>query len=213
MNRKSGSRIGGAGTVPLFFVLTLLLLPANARMWGQASDSSAHPKEPLEYDYCGNLVPATLPHMYRYAFRLVNSLEKAAKQQGSESDPGKSMTPGLRYQLGLSEADFVVFEDSAIRFGVKEEAFNKQLAPIREADRAQHPDSHRSLSESARAANRGVIREREEALSKEFDDLHARLTPSHAKALDEHVLDLYTRTLTVPGSAPRQSTPCVMPNP
>jgi len=159
------------------------------------------------------LVPATLTHMYRNAFRTVNSLEKLAKQQGSESDPGKSATPSLRYELGLSDADFVVFEDSATRFGVKEEAFDTQLATIREADRAQHPDSLGILSESARQAIRAIIRNREEALSKEFDDLHARLAPDHARTLDEHIVAFYLKGLVVPSSAPRASTPCPMPNP
>ena len=63
-----------------------------------------------------------------------NSLEDRAEQQG------KSVRIPLRFQQGMSEADFAVFEDSAIRFGDKEETFNKQLAAIRQADRAQHPD-------------------------------------------------------------------------
>jgi hypothetical protein len=201
-----------AGRIPLFLALALFAA-ANARMLGQTVDHGEHPKQPLEYDYCGSLVPATLPHMYRNVFRTVNSLEKVTKQQEIENDPGKSVQTSLRYELGLSDADFAVFDDSATRFGAKEEAFDKQLAAIREADRARHPDSHGVLSESARLANRALIRNREAALSKEFDDLHARLAPDHARALDEHVVAFYLRGLIVPNSAPRASTPCAMPNP
>ena len=182
-------------------------------MLGQTVDPGVHPKEPLEYDYCGSLVPATLTHMYRNVFRTVNSLEKLAKQHGSENDPGKSVKPSLRYELGLSDADLLVFEDSATRFGVKEEAFDKQLAAIREADRAHHPDSHGVLSESARQANRAVIRDRETTLSKEVDDLHTRLAPDHARTLDEHIVAFYLKGLVVPSSVARATTPCAMPKP
>jgi hypothetical protein len=203
MNWKLGSRSRTVGPVPRFLVFVMLFLAAaNACIRGQ----TIVPKEPLEFDYCGNLVPATLPHMYRVEWRFLNQL-------GSERDPGKSLTYGYRDFIRLSEADFAIFLDSAARYGAREDARNKQFAAIREADRAHHPDLRGALSESAREAHRALIRDMDKALAEELDNLHARLGPNVAKALDERIVYWYRVGYRVPNSAPRASAPCAMPNP
>jgi hypothetical protein len=185
--------------------MTLLLTAVSIQIKGQVSENAVHPKEALEFDYCGSLVPATLSHLYAYAFRVRNSSEERAEQLG------KTFRGSLRYELGISEADFVVFENSAIRFGGKEEAFNQQLAAIKNADRVQHPELHGALSDSARKATHAILAEREEVLAQEVDDLHSHLAPKEAEVVDKHMADFYVRGLTVPKSAPRASVPCVPP--
>jgi hypothetical protein len=185
--------------------MTLLLTVVNIQVSGQVSENAVHPKEALEFDYCGNLVPATVPHLYAYAFRLRNSVEEKGEQRG------KTFRGSFRYELGISEADFVVFENSAIRFGGKEKPFNQQLAAIKEADRAQHPELHGALSDNARKATHAILAERDKVLAQEVDDLHSHLAPKEAEAVDKHMADFYVRGLTVPKSAPRASVPCVPP--
>ena len=63
--------------------MTLLLMAVSIQIKGQVSENAVHPKEALEFDYCGNLVPATLPHLYAHAFRVRNSSEERANQSGT----------------------------------------------------------------------------------------------------------------------------------
>jgi hypothetical protein len=182
-------------------------------MQGQTTNLGAQPKEPLEWDYCSRLVPATLPHMYGVEWGFLSQLKKQEKQLGADKDPGKSLTWGWRYYLKLSEADFEVFTASALRYVAKRDALEKEFAAFRAADEAQHPELHHRLSESAQKADRALIRGMDKAMAEELDNLHAHLAPNVAKALDERIVVGYTEGLRVPSTAPRASSACVMPNP
>jgi len=189
--------------IACFFVgfATLAIISAPAQETLQPS----HP--PLEYDYCGSLVPATLPHMYRYAFRLLYKPKKDIPMYA------ESARATLKYHLRLTDAELQLFADSAVRFDDRDDIdFSQRLAEIRKADHEQHPDSHGMLSESARKANRAVIREREQVLVQNVDDLRAHFAPKRVKEIDAEVVSLYANSLTVPPSAPRASTPCAMPD-
>src|SRR5271168_4223096 len=161
---------------------------------------SAQSQSPVEYDNSGHLVPATLPHMYRYAFRAVHDLEEATKGQG----PGKSARPGLRYELGLSEADFEIFEDSAIRFGQRDKDIRKQIAAIAKADWPRHPGNW-VLSQKARTQVHALLAKGEDDLANELVTLKAGLSPQSAVALDARVTRLYAITLVVPPGAGNRS--------
>jgi hypothetical protein len=195
--RKHLSRIASA------LALSALLGPPST----PAQETLQPAQQPLEYDYCGSLVPATLPHMYRYAFRLLYKPKKDIPMYA------ESARATLKYHLHLTDAELQLFADSAVRFDDRDDAdFSQRLAAIREADHAQHPDSHGVLSESARKANRAVIREREQVLVQNVDDLRAHFAPKRVKEIDAEVVNLYANSLTVPPSAPRASTPCAMPD-
>jgi hypothetical protein len=187
------------------------LMPASAAhaqsstVASQDSETGVQPKEALEYDYCGNLVPASVPHMYRYAFRLVDSITKQGEQQG------KSYRSSLRYSLGMSDSDFTLFEESATRFASDDAAFDKQIAALKQTDRAEHPELHGALSESARKSVHAILAKQEADLVEEVHSFRNRFAPDHAKALDKKITERYIQTLFVPPSAPRASVPCVPP--
>jgi hypothetical protein len=125
---------------------------------------------------------------------------------------GEVNTNPKEHQLRLTDAELPLFIDSAVRFGDKDADFERRFAAIRKADHEQHPDSHGVLSESARKANRAIIREREQVLVQNVDDLRAHFAPKRVKEIDAEVVNLYSNSLTVPPSAPRASTPCAMPD-
>jgi len=145
--RKHFLRIAGVLTI----IASFGAASASAQETPQPS------QQPLEYDYCGSLVPATLPHMYRSAFRLLYKPKKDIPMYA------ESARATLKYHLHLTDAELQLFTDSAVRFDDRDDMdFSQRLAAIRKADHEQHPNSHGVLSEGARKANRAVIREREQ---------------------------------------------------
>jgi pimeloyl-ACP methyl ester carboxylesterase len=177
---------------------------------------SAQSQNPVEYDATGHLAPATLPHMYRYAFRVHNSLEALASEQEKTRGSGASVSGAIRYELGLSEADFAVFEDSAYRFGRSDKDLKRQIAAIRKADWVRHPRTW-ALSEAARTQVHALLAQGESDLTNEVALLKAGLSPKGAAALDAQIVHFYSKNLLVPapGSQNKLSQPIrsVIPSP
>lgn len=167
--------------------------------------NDSDPTVPLEYDYCPGLVPATLPHLYRTVMRLYYVSEMSAQKRG------KTTHPSWCYELRLSDADCSVFQDSAESFGERDDAFTKQDSAIRRADRAQHPELHGALSESARKETDAIYSKREAELIQQVATLRARLAPKQVTSLDKTITEWYLRHTTIPANAPRATTPCEKP--
>jgi hypothetical protein len=149
-----------------------------------AQDPLLEPKA-LEYDAQGNLVPASLPHIYLWFFRVLNLREELSKDNTTGS-----VRDGLRLWLGMTEADFAVFESAALRYGKKEKEFKTLIADIWKADLARHP-ANRALTQQARTAVHALLAAREEPLNSELAAMKAALSPASAAALDRRVVHEY----------------------
>src|SRR5437899_234996 len=57
----------------------------------------------LEYDEHGKVVPATLPHMYRWAFRTQNALEEQSDKRLSKGITTGSVRDALRFRFEMTE--------------------------------------------------------------------------------------------------------------
>jgi hypothetical protein len=146
----------------------------------------------LEFDEHGKMVPATLPHIYRWAFRHQNALEEVSDQVLSTRTSG-SFRQNLRFELGITQADFVVFQSAARRYGMKEKEIKARSAAVAKADRAQHSNNP-ALSLKARTAVQALLAEEEEALNSELAAMKAALSPGSVTALDRRVVHDYAKT-------------------
>jgi Putative serine esterase (DUF676) len=164
----------------------------------------------VEYDENGHLVAATMPHMYRYAFRVQNAMERFATRAASQGRDG-SVRNVLRYELRLPNADFGLFEDAAIRFGAKEEDIRRRIVAARKADWATHPRTW-ALSEKGIGIVHGLLAEDESELTTDVGILRGSLSAKGAAALDAQVARFYARTMMIGqgGQKPRSST--TLPN-
>jgi hypothetical protein len=172
--------------------LAFLLLPAQAQ------------HNPVEYDENGQLVPATLPHMYRYAFRVQNAMERFATRAASQGRDS-SVRYVLRYELGLDNADFGLFEDTAIRFGAADKDIRHQIVAARKADWATHPRTW-ALSAKAVGVVDGLLAQNENELQTQVGILRGSLSAKSTAALDKRVARFYAKTMMVGQGAQPKST-------
>jgi hypothetical protein len=180
-----------------------------------AQDPLLEPKA-LEYDAHGNLVPATLPHIYLWFFRVLNLQEELSKDTTTGS-----VRDGLRLRLGMTEADAAVFESAALRYSKKEKELKTRIAAIWKADLARHPGD-RALTQQARTEVHALLAEREEPLNIELAAMKAALSPACAAALDQRVVHEYVayehqervfpdEEIVEAGATPRKPQPDVIP--
>lgn len=145
----------------------------------------------FEYDEHGKLVPATLQHIYRWAFRHQNILEKESDKVLSKGMSG-SLRQNLRFRLEMTEADFAVFRSAALIYGQKEKEIKARTAAVGKADLTEHPNNP-ALSWKARTAVAALFAEQDEALSIELATMKAALSPASAAALDRQVIYEYAK--------------------
>jgi hypothetical protein len=160
----------------------------------------------LEYDEHGKVVPATLPHMYRWAFRTQNALEEESDKRLSKGITTGSVRDALRFRLEMTEADFAVFESTALRYAKKEKEIRARMAAVGNADRARHPNT-RALSQKARTEWAALFAEQDEALNSELATMKAALPPANAAALDRQVVYEYARSFVPPSSQEKTGAP------
>jgi hypothetical protein len=185
--------------------LSILVTLAVCTMRGQDTPAQRPLLESnaLELDEHGNLVPATLPHIYRCMFLEQNSLEEESDKLLRKGITTGSVRHALWYELGMTEADSAVFESEARRYAGKEKEINGRIAAIRKADLALHPNTW-ALTPKARTAVHALFAEQEEALNNELAAMKAGLSASSAAALDRAVVHRYAKSFYAPGRTPYQ---------
>ncbi|HEY0786373.1 MAG TPA: IPT/TIG domain-containing protein [Acidobacteriaceae bacterium] len=166
--------------------------------------TAVHAQEPLEnaaptqLDIHGKQVPATLPHMYQFAFRLQSNLEKLAEDQVQAGGTGVAFRTYLQSRLHLTETQFASFKAAAARFDQKEREMKFRLHAMKMADRNAYPGAH-ALSDSAKPAIHQALAELDAASESEAATLHGLLGPDLADRLDTHVTQLYAGVSSIPG--------------
>ena len=175
--------------------LAVLVTLAVCTMRGQDTPAQRPLLEPnaLELDEHGNLVPATLPHIYRSMFLEQNALVEESDKLLKKGITTGSVRHVLWYKLGMKEADSAVFESAALRYAKKEKEINGREAAIRKADWALHPNTW-ALTPKARTAVHALLAEREEILNNELATMKAGLSASSAAALDRAVVHHYAKS-------------------
>jgi hypothetical protein len=143
------------------------------------------------HDSQGNLVPATLPHMYEHAFRAQSVMEKQAAKEENRGGSGAAFRDYLRLKFNLSGKQFLEFENSSLRFDRVDQDIKKRIHAEVEAGKAAHLKTQ-VFSEDAKTKIHNLIAERVSAANEEIQSLHQALGTAATQQLDTAVVSLYS---------------------
>jgi len=146
---------------------------------------------PTQLDPHGNRIPATLPTMYKYAFRLQNSMNDLAAKREASGQAGSPVRDLLIQRFNLTRQQFDSFEGSTTRFIHKEQEIESRISTAHDADRQTHPET-RALSPEAKTSVDAMYAEIDKAASDEVEALHREFGPQTSQKLDAAVVKFYS---------------------
>jgi hypothetical protein len=163
--------------------LILMLVAALSIVWAQG---------PTQLDPSGHSAPATLPHMYEYAFTFQAGMEKLGLEREGKGGDGSVFREILRLRFQLNESEFTMFENAAIRYDLKDKEVRARVKEVVIENRARHPNTS-GMSKAAVTLIHSINAERESEAGDEINTMHSALQPTVATQLDDAVTAFYTR--------------------